>query len=456
MVGAPRESSAATGVNGNAADNAATRSGAAYVFTRTGSTWSQQAYLKASNTDAEDAFGWAVAVSGNTIIVGAPWERSNASGVNGDQADDSIDAAGAAYAFSRTGTTWHQEAYLKASNTKGDSFFGTSVAASGNAAIVGAEGEPSKSTGIDGDESDGSLVRSGAAYLLTRSGSTWGQAHYLKASNTDQTDYFATSVSISGTSIAVGADFESSAAKGVNGDQADNTAEWAGAAYAFVIDGTAPVTTAPAAVIRTGLVIPAGGVPIRLAWKGSDPHGSGIDHYEFAWWVGDQWIADPAPLTVARRDFDLMPGTPRRFRVRAVDRAGNVGAWATGPAITSALNDETWRGITYAGRWTSQASSWYWDGRTRYASKAGASASFSVTGRSVALMSTRAPTQGRYRVYVDGTLRGTVNLHAGAFTARVIVWQRSWSKSAKHTVKIVVEGTKGHPWVDLDAVIVLK
>ena len=77
----------------------------------------QQAYLKASNTDAGDGFGESVAVSGDTVVVGASGEASNAKGVNGDQNDNSALYAGAAYVFVRNGTTWSQQAYLKASNT---------------------------------------------------------------------------------------------------------------------------------------------------------------------------------------------------------------------------------------------------------------------------------------------------------------------------------------------------
>ena len=106
VVGADGEASNATGINGDQTDNSAPDAGAAYVFVRNGTTWSQQAYLKASNTDAGDAFGYSVAVSGDTVVVGANFETSGATGVNGDQADNSAPFAGAAYVFVRNGTTW--------------------------------------------------------------------------------------------------------------------------------------------------------------------------------------------------------------------------------------------------------------------------------------------------------------------------------------------------------------
>jgi hypothetical protein len=110
------EDSGATGVNGDQRDNSASFAGAAYVFVRRGTDWSQQAYLKASNTGAFDQFGIAVAVSGDRVVVGANSEDSNASGVNGNPGDNSATNSGAAYVFVRCGTTWSQQAYVKASN----------------------------------------------------------------------------------------------------------------------------------------------------------------------------------------------------------------------------------------------------------------------------------------------------------------------------------------------------
>jgi hypothetical protein len=240
VVGAQSEHSAATGVNGNQADNSADGAGAAYVFVRSGGTWSQQAYLKASNTDENDAFGGSVAVSGDTIVVGASSEDSSATGVNGNQSDDSVRSAGAAYVFVRSGGAWSQQAYLKASNTdEVDEVFGNSVAVSGDTVIVGAWQERSAATGVNGNQSDNSAFGAGAAYVFVRSGGAWDQQAYLKASNTDARDVFGWSVAVSGDTVVVGARHEDSVATGVNGDQGENSADGAGAAYVFVRSGGA-------------------------------------------------------------------------------------------------------------------------------------------------------------------------------------------------------------------------
>ena len=287
VVGAPGEDSNATGVNGNQTDNSAAWAGAAYVFTRNGTIWSQQAYLKASNTPSNgydnDQFGMAVAISADTIVVGAPWEDSNAQGLNGDQTDNTGFDSGAAYIFTRYGTVWQQTVYVKSSDSYGDvdegpHDFGGTLAISGATVVIGARGFYDKSgriyvfvrsngvwseqakldgtpdvwydvfgssVAISGDtivvgavrQGDG-VTNAGAAYVFTRSGTVWSQQAYLKASNPDTDDYFGSTVSIYANMIVVGAPGEASEATGVNGDENNNAREDSGAAYVFVRKGT--------------------------------------------------------------------------------------------------------------------------------------------------------------------------------------------------------------------------
>ena len=238
-VGAYAESSSATGFGGNQADNGASQAGAVYLFARAGGTWLQQAYIKASNSGAADGFGYSVSLSvdGSTLVVGAPWESSSATGVGGNQADNSAKNAGAVYVFSRGGGTWSQQAYLKASNTDARDWFGYSVSlsADGNALAVGASGESSSALGGDGSQADNSATGAGAVYVFSRGGGTWSQQAYLKASNPDLGDRFgfSTSLSADGNTLAVGALYESSSALGIGGSQADNSATGAGAVYIF-------------------------------------------------------------------------------------------------------------------------------------------------------------------------------------------------------------------------------
>lgn len=240
VVGAPYEDSSATGINGFEGDHSPGESGAAYVFVRNGSTWSQQAYLKASNSGEDDYFGAAVSVSGDTVVVGAPGEDSGGTGVDGNQGNSlSLGSdSGAAYVFVRSGTTWSQQADLKAGSAWPGKGFGSTVSASGDTLVVGAPGESSNATGVNGDQSDTSASGAGAAYVFVRSGTTWSQQAYLKASNTEASDSFGRDVSVFGDTIVVGSPLEDSNATGLNGDQNNNSATNAGAAYVFVRSGT--------------------------------------------------------------------------------------------------------------------------------------------------------------------------------------------------------------------------
>lgn len=242
-VGAPAESSVATGIGGNEADDSRGNSGAVYVFTRSSGSWQQQAYVKASNTDAGDLFGSTLTLSadGSTLAVTALGEDSAATGVGGDQTDNSLSRSGAVYVFQRTLGAWRQQAYLKASQPDEDDVFGSSLAlsADGDTLAVGALGEDSAATGVNGDQSDNSHFGSGAAYVFTRLGGRWQQQAYLKASNSGVSDRFGYSLTLSadGHTLAVGAPTESSAATGVNGPQHDDSAARSGAVYVFTRGG---------------------------------------------------------------------------------------------------------------------------------------------------------------------------------------------------------------------------
>jgi trimeric autotransporter adhesin len=236
LIGAPGEDSNATGIGGDESNNLAADSGAVYVFVRSGTTWTQQAYLKASNTDADDLFGTVVAISGETAVVGAYSEDRAGKGVNPRESRKLAAESGAAYIFVRNGTTWTQQAYLKASNTDSNDVFGLSVAISGDTVVVGA---PFEASG-NGKQQNNSAFQAGAAYVFVRNGTIWTQQAYLKASNAEAGDTFAwgSGLAISGNTIVVGAVGEASNATGINGDQTNNLASSAGAAYVFERNGT--------------------------------------------------------------------------------------------------------------------------------------------------------------------------------------------------------------------------
>ncbi len=183
-------------------DATATGAGSVYIFTRSGTTWSQQQKIQASDAAANDNFGFSVDIDGDTAIIGA--KNEDAGGSN----------AGAAYIFTRSGTTWSQQAKIQASDAEASDLFGQSVAVDGNYAVVGAYSE----------DAGGSAA--GAAYVFIRSGTSWTQQQKLASSDIAAGDWFGYDVDIEGDVIVVGAGAEA----------AGGTA--AGAAYIFTRDGT--------------------------------------------------------------------------------------------------------------------------------------------------------------------------------------------------------------------------
>jgi hypothetical protein len=180
--------------------------GSAYVFTRSGTTWSQQGKLTALDGAAQDRFGLSsVALSGDTALVGVPYDDV---GSNGDQ--------GSAYVFTGSGTTWTQQGKLTASDGEVEDWIGYSVALSGDTALVGA-----------GYEDVGANSYQGSVYVFTRSGTTWGQQGQLTALDGAGEDYFGFSVALCGDTAVVGAEYDD---VGVNTDQ--------GSVYVFTRSGT--------------------------------------------------------------------------------------------------------------------------------------------------------------------------------------------------------------------------
>ncbi|HRI69292.1 MAG TPA: MYXO-CTERM sorting domain-containing protein [Polyangium sp.] len=159
-----------------------TASGSVYVFVRDAGVWTQQTKIIPGDGAAGDTFGGSLAFSGDTVIVGAPSD-DNARGTN----------AGAAYVLVRNGSAWTQQAKLIASDVTRDDLFGSSVALAGDTAIVGAFNNDSKG------------LNAGAAYVFVRSGSVWTEQAKLLASNGMTNDEFGSSVAIAGDMVVVGA-----------------------------------------------------------------------------------------------------------------------------------------------------------------------------------------------------------------------------------------------------------
>ena len=158
-------------------------SGSAYVFVRSGTIWTQQAKLTASDAAELDQFGISVSISGDTALVGAFKD------------DDVGSESGSAYVFVRSGTTWTQQAKLTASDDAAGDQFGFSVSISGDTSLMAAIGDDGEVFGLNG---------SGSAYVFVRSGATWTEQAQLTASDAARADRFGASLSISGDTVVVG------------------------------------------------------------------------------------------------------------------------------------------------------------------------------------------------------------------------------------------------------------
>jgi hypothetical protein len=180
--------------------------GAAYVFVRNGTAWSQQAKLTASDGAPNDYFGYSVAIAGETALVGAYFDVT-ATGAN----------TGSAYVFVRSGTAWSQQAKLTAADGAIADNFGKSVALAGDTALVGAPGDDTAG-GAD----------AGSAYVFVRSGTAWSQQAKLTAADGAASDQLGGSVALTSDTALVGAE-RADTAGGAN----------AGSAYVFVRSGTA-------------------------------------------------------------------------------------------------------------------------------------------------------------------------------------------------------------------------
>ncbi len=244
-VGAHGEDSNATGTGGDQTNNDKRNSGAVYIFAKNDEKkWIRQEYIKASNTEEGDEFGYSLGLSadGNTLAVGAHGEDSNATGTGGDQTNNDTEDSGAVYIFARNDEKkWIQQEYIKASNTEEKDRFGysLSLSADGNTLAVGASEEDSNATGTGGDQTNDAsweTWNSGAVYIFAKNDEKkWIQKEYVKATNSKIGDGFGYSLSLSadGNTLAVGAPEEDSNATGIGGDQTNDDTKDSGAVYIY-------------------------------------------------------------------------------------------------------------------------------------------------------------------------------------------------------------------------------
>jgi hypothetical protein len=215
-----------------------------------------------------------------------------------------------------------------------------------------------------------------------------------------------------------------------------------------------PNTSKPVQTI-TSTTVGGSTVPVTVTWSGSD-RGWGIAKYQLDRSTdGKAWkrVLSRRTKTYAA---SLAPGHAYRFRVRAIDKYGNVGNWDYGNTFRPALVDDASASVVYSGTWAAVDDASARGGSLHESGTAGSVARYTFTGRDLAGIAERGPGHGRARVYVDGKLVVTVDLNSAADSPARVVFRRHWTVKATHTVRIVVEGTAGRPTVGIDGFAVLR
>jgi len=217
------------------------------------------------------------------------------------------------------------------------------------------------------------------------------------------------------------------------------------AALTVVTDTTAPAfTTAPRLSLRTGTVDTAS-VPVTLGWKAAD--NSALKSVNLL----TPTTATFGPTTTGS-SRTAKSGTASTWSMKAYDYAGNTGT--SSASYTPVILQET--SAAKSGTWTTRSSTGYLGGKSYSSGSKGASLTWTFTGRSASWVVSRASTSGQAYVYVDGVKAGTVDLKSSSTLYRQAIWTKTWSSSAKHTVKIVVVGTSGRPTITTDGLVYIK
>ncbi|MGY6025530.1 peptidoglycan recognition protein family protein [Streptomyces spinosirectus] len=216
-------------------------------------------------------------------------------------------------------------------------------------------------------------------------------------------------------------------------------------ALTVVTDTTAPAfTTTPKISLRTGTVNTTA-VPVTLGWKATDS--AALKSVSLL----SPTTATFGPTTTSS-SRTAKSGTASTWSMRAYDYAGNTKT--SSPSYTPVILQES--SAVKSGSWTTRSSTSYLGGKSYSSGSKNASLTWTFTGRSASWVVSRASSSGQVYVYVDGTKVSTVDLKSSTTLYRQAIWTKTWSSSAKHTVKIVVVGTSGRPTITTDGLVYVK
>ncbi|MEX1173603.1 MAG: fibronectin type III domain-containing protein [Chloroflexota bacterium] len=220
-------------------------------------------------------------------------------------------------------------------------------------------------------------------------------------------------------------------------------------------DTTDPNTTAPIQRFASGGAGPT--VPVSITWSGTDK-GWGIKGYRLERSVnGGAWTKVTLPsITTKTIIQQLTNGKSYRFRVRATDKAGNVGSWDYGPTFKPRRVSDGNTAVRYSSGWKTVADPTAFGAVVHEATAEGRAVRFTFTGRDIAWLAERGPGFGKAKVYVDGVYIKTVDTGHDLNLPRRLVFRKHWSYVGTHTIRIVVSGTSGRPTISLDGFAILR
>ncbi len=222
-----------------------------------------------------------------------------------------------------------------------------------------------------------------------------------------------------------------------------------------LVKGSIGIVGAPTVALVAGASLSSGRPPARVSWSAASGAG-GIVTYRLEQRIDTgPWTVAATGLTSTSTLRSISPGHAYRFRVQAEDLAGGLGPMAVQSTLLKVTGySELSSAVKYSGTWSSTASTAYWGGKAKSATAAGAKATFTFTGRSVAIVSRLAPGRGKAEIWIGSTKMATIDLYSASYSNQRIVWSKAWTTSAKRTVTIKVLGTAGRPRVEVDGFLV--
>ena len=223
------------------------------------------------------------------------------------------------------------------------------------------------------------------------------------------------------------------------------------------VDNEPPVARAPKAAFVAGTRAGYTTAPVRLGWAAAADQ-SPIVAYELGEAGADGTVSVLASLGGSTRTADrrVATGTRHTYAVRARDRAGNTGAWASGPPVRVVVAQESGTGTSRSSGWTRYTSTHALGGSAIYATRAGAWLRYRFTGAAVALVGARGRTRGAAAIYLDGAYVRTVDAYSRLGGSRWLLFARGLDPTRAHVLEVRLRGTWGRPRFDVDAFLVLR